>query len=345
MNVKNLLLLALCSFGLSFLAPLVMGQDVVTTTDGARLTGEVLSVRDGVVKLRTTYAGELTIPTSAVADLSTGSEALVEFTDGTRARGALSGSGGTVSVGASNRPVSQVTALWRPGETPPDVAAVEAQRRRWAYEVDGRVAGNSGNTQAFDVGLGAKATLAGPTDTLRFYGSYQFGETDDSVSRDRARGGVDYQQDFYRGLLWYLRSEFGRDAVEDLDLYTEAAGGLGYKILDLERHKLTGRGGLAYRFESYGSGRNESFPGLDLGVTHLYQFDWVTLASSAALVMSLSDMSNWTLRQQTAADFAVLNSDTVSLRAGFENTYNNNPEPGKKKHDISYFSAVVLSFK
>ncbi|MGF1452281.1 MAG: YdiY family protein [Opitutales bacterium] len=318
-------------------------QDTVETKTGAILTGELMSIDGSTVVLQTPYAGEVTIERDQVSSIETEAEGFVAFADGTKIRGPVQTVNGQVRVSQVSRPLENVEAFWRPGEEDPEVAALKAQQRDWRWELDLGISGKSGNSEELGFNSGVNAWLEGPTDTLNLFGRYRYSETDDEVSRDDARAGVDYQQDFYEGFLWYVRSELGRDAVEDLDLFTESAAGLGYKFIDNERQELRFRSGLAYRFESYSSGRTESFPGLDANARHEYNFDWATLLTNLGFILSLTDTSQYILTHSTEIDFDIFEGDRWAIRAGVENEYNGSPEPGNENLDTTYFTSIVLS--
>lgn len=323
--------------------PLSTRADVVETNDGAHLTGTILEINPDSIVLETSYAGELTIVRTAVTAIATDSERFVAFTDGTRVRGLVSTEDGQVVVGNESRPLGEIANSWQPGQIDPEVAAVEALRRRWRYEFDLGLQGKSGNSEQFGIDTGANAWLEGPRDTLRFYGRYRYAETNDEISQDEVRGGFDYEQDFYEGLLWFLRGEMGRDTVEALELYTETAGGFGYKFLNRENWKLTGRAGAAYRYESYESGASESYPGVDVGLAHRFELDWVTAMTELGVVFSVTDAQDYIATHRTTLDFAILDTNRWTLRAGLENKYDNKPSGDNEKLDTTYSTSIVLS--
>jgi putative salt-induced outer membrane protein YdiY len=219
-----------------------------------------------------------------------------------------------------------------------------ARQRQWGYEIAAGLNGKTGNSESLGTDISAKAELEGPEDQLRFYGRYRYSETDDQVRDDEAKGGVRYINNFTGDWLWYIRGEMGRDAVRDLDLYTEAAAGLGYKLIDEPNHNLVFLGGLAHRSEVYGSGRNESFPAMDLSLEHDYTWQWAKLVNTLGYTQSLSDMDQYTITHTSEIEVPVGDNKNWKWRAGVENDYDGAPNPGVESLDTTYFTKLVYTF-
>lgn len=335
------------SLGLLLAGSSLIARDVVTLQDGSRLVGSLIRMEQGELVFETAFAGQLTLPQAQVASLETTGETFVEFSDGSRARGVVGGRDGQVQVNGANQTtgdLAQVEAIWQVDAPSPETRNLESQLRHWTYEIAAGLSGKTGNSEAFGTDLSGQAVLQGPTDRLRFYGRYRYSEVDGQKDQDDARGGVDYRQDFYNDVLWYVRAEFGRDDVRDLDLYTQAAGGLGYRLIDRDIQHLTFLGGLAHRYEAYASGRTESFPALDLALEHDYNFGWAEMFNNVSLGMSLSDMNQYQAIHTSGIEIPLGTSGSWNLRAGIENEYDGAPEPGNKRMDTTYFTNVVYTF-
>ncbi len=67
---------------LFFLVPVFARADVVITADGSRLTGKLLGIEKGIIKLETSYAGNLNIDQQEVTSFTTEEEVLFRVSGG-----------------------------------------------------------------------------------------------------------------------------------------------------------------------------------------------------------------------------------------------------------------------
>lgn len=326
----------------------LLHADLVETKSGARLVGTVTKVDAGAVTLATDYAGTITIKQSEVARIETSQPLVIRLVGGTTMAGtvetaadgkiAIKGQDGTITT-----TVDKLATTWAPGATDPAVAALE---RKWKYEADFALAGKTGNSEQLSYGGGAKATLAGPTDTLKFYGAFKYDSTEGVKTDDKLSLGVDYANNFSGRYSWYVRDEGGYDQAKDIDFYNVAASGLGYDFVQNKPvQMLTGRAGLAYRFENYGSVLTEDVQsaGLDFGLAHFYKFPRALLVNSLSYVPSIEDFSNYHAVHDSSLQLPL--AGKWDLRIGVNNDYNSVPGAGVKKLDTTYYTKFVLSWE
>jgi hypothetical protein len=217
--------------------------------------------------------------------------------------------------------------------------------RKWKYEVTFDVTGKTGNSEQLGYGGGAKATLAGPEDTLLFYTDFAYQKTEKVKSEDRARVGVDYSSYITERVTWYGRDEGGYDNAKDISFYNIAAAGLGYDFIkNLPKQKLTGRAGLSYRFEDYGVSSVEDVrsAGLDLGLNHVYQFNNSVMNNSISYVPSFEDFANYRFIHESSLEFPL--SGKWKFRTGVMNDYTSETAPGVRGMDTTYFGRFVLGW-
>ncbi|MFT5128232.1 MAG: putative salt-induced outer membrane protein YdiY, partial [Rhodothermales bacterium] len=180
-------------------------------------------------------------------------------------------------------------------------------------------------------------------DTLKFFASGKRARDNSVISEKELKGGVDYEQKIRDKWSWYTRLGLEYDVIELLDLRTTAAAGFGYQVFDTPEHSLRLRTGLQYKHESYADGRNESAPGLDLGINHRLKLGPAMLATDVTYTPAFEDFTRYNLLHTTSLDWPL--SETWSLRLGVENDYNSQPVIGTKRLDTSYFMRAVLSWQ
>lgn len=338
----------LCALAGFFAGGVFVHADTIETKNGARLVGTVKAVDGGSVVLETDYAGPITIKQSEIAKIETQAPLVIRLAGGTTMEGTLEASSdGRLVVkgrdGTITTTVDKVATTWAPGEQDP--AALKLLRR-WKYEATFDISGKTGNSEQLGYGGGAKATLAGPQDTLVFYSDFAYQRTNGVKSEDRFRVGVDYSSYLSERVTWYARDEGGYDNVKDISFYNVAATGLGYDFIkNPPKQKLTGRAGLSYRFEDYGAPSNDDVrsAGLDLGLAHTYRFENAVMNNSVTYVPAFEDFANYRAIHDSNLEFPL--SGSWKFRVGMSNDYTSQPSPGVEKLDTTYYGKFVLNWE
>lgn len=327
------------------LAAVRLAADTVDTRTGAHLVGKITKIDAGAITLDTDYAGKLTIKQSEVTSFTTDAPVAVRLASGTRFDGQVTGAtNGALQIvspdGTVTTTVPKVAASWAAGAEDPLYA------RHWSYEASVDIAGTSGNTHQLGTAGEARAVLKTIQDTLQFYGAYNRQVTDGVKGADQLKLGTDYQNDFAGRLSWYVRDEGGFDRVKDIDLYNIAAAGFGKDFIKQPKRTLTGRVGVAFRYENY---KNPLTPdvktlGLDLGLNNDMQFGNSELVNRITIDPSFDNFSNFRLLHESYYQVPLLNP-AWKLRLGVSNDYNSKPGPGVKKMDTTYFTRLVLNWE
>lgn len=324
-----------------------LAADLVETKSGARIPGKIVKIADGVLLVKTDYAGLIEIKQSEVSSIATDEPVAVRLASGTRVEGRVSGTAETVQITSSDgvitTTVPKVAASWAAGGKDPQIAALE---RHWVYEASVDIAGKSGNKNQLGTAAAVRATLAGANDTLMFYSGYDRQVTDGEKSADQFKAGVDYANNFSGRKSWYVRDEGGFDRIKDISFYNVAAAGLGYDFIKEPKHTLTGRVGFAFRNENYRNPLTPDVndPALDFGLVHTLQLNNWSLVNRLSFVPSISEFSNYRVTHESFFEIP-LADPSWKIRFGLNNDYNSRPGRGVKKLDTGYFSRLVLSWK
>jgi putative salt-induced outer membrane protein YdiY len=321
--------------------------DIVETKNGARLVGKVIKVDGGSVYLTTDYAGDLVIKQSEVTSLTTDAPIVVRLASGTVLQGTLATDAGALKIsgrdGQLTTQVDKVAATWPVGAEDPLVVSL---RRHWKYEAAVDITGKSGNSSQQGTAGSFRATLKAPQDTLQLYTAYDRQVTDGSKSADQFKAGIDYANNFSGKKSWYTRDEGGFDRIKDIDLYNTAAAGLGYDFVKEAKHLITGRLGVAYRYEDYGSPAraNLSAMGLDAGLNFEWEFTDSKFVDRMTWVPSFNDFSNYRFTNEAFYEIPLANP-AWKVRLGVSNDYTSKPGAGLKSMDTIYFTRLVLDWE
>ncbi|MDQ8187643.1 DUF481 domain-containing protein [Pelagicoccus sp. SDUM812002] len=321
--------------------------DTIVTTGGSTINGKILGIDGGKISVKTDFAGKIIIDQKRVESITTDDEVSLSLEDGTVVQGPVSGQDGTILVqGANGNITSTISAIdetWMPGQKSPTEIAAE---RKWAYEAAFDLTGKNGNRSSTGLGSRFRATLDGEQDTLAFFARVNYQEVDDEKSADEARGGVDYSNKFGKHYNWYVRTEFGYDAIKEIDQFFTVSAGFGYVFTDTDTRKLSIRAGLGYLSENYGEDTTLMDVGaasFDLGLSHKETFEFGTWTNRATYTPTLEDFGNFRLIYDTSFDFP-LKSDAWSVRTGVNFDYNSEVEIGDEELDTTYYIRMVLKW-
>lgn len=322
--------------------------DVVETSNGAREVGKITGIEKGVIKLETEYAGKIEVKQSLVTRITTDRPVAVRLADGSKVVGVVSSpaadkirvTGPDKTVDAS---VSNLAAWWAAGEEDPDVVA---KRRKWSYEAGVDINGRSGTESQLGTAYHYRAKLVGPDDTFQYYTAYTRQESEDQVSANQFKAGVDYADNFSQDESWYVRDEGGFDRVNFITLYDIAAGGYGYDFINQkDQQMLTGRIGLSYRYDQYGADKGPalSSAGADFGLEYMVKIKKSQLSDKISFDPAFSDLGNFVINHEFAFDVPLTKS-LWKLSSGVSNTYYSKPVSDVSKMETLFFTRLVLTW-
>jgi len=361
----------IASLLLAILAVRSVSADIVETKDGARIVGKVTQIDGSIIVIDTSYAGSIKIKQSEVVAITTDNPANIRLNSGTVLQGTLAGIGsGAVIItgpdGSLHSTVDKVVATWAPGAKDPEVIALQ---RAWTYEAGVDLVGKTGNSEQLGTGFNFRATLTGPQDKLQFYSAYDRQVTEGQVSADQFKAGVDYQNSFSGKKSWYIRDEAGFDRVKLIAFSNIAAAGFGYDLIKKPKQTLTGRLGLAHRFESYrvdpvyfatlvppvgtfdrdqarrlATKESVNSAGLDVGLAHSLELSNFSIVNRFSYVPAFEDFTDYRATHESYLELP-LHNPSWKLRMGVSNDYASKPAVGKKRLDTTYFTRLMLNWR
>lgn len=338
---------------------LTLRADLVVTTDGSRLQGEVLSISaDGNLTLATTYAGDLRLPLPNVVSIQTDEPARLRLDDNRTLSGALApapdNAPGLLHVGAPPAvvPLATVRHLWRSLEEDPLLLAeaelAEGRRMKWTNALGFDLTGASGNTEDFGLGLRLDSSYRNAKHGSDLYLSYNKSHKESLTTVDETKAGAEYDNRFSNKLAWYAKTDLETDRLEEIDLRATAATGLKYLFAKAEDRSLSLRAGAAFRYEAYEAAAigDVDDPAIDFGIEHSREFsEFLSIESDVTYVPTFDDFSDYLLTQDTALVLPLGKKSPWKLRSGLTNSYVSAPAPGKKGLDLKYYLRLTYSWE
>jgi len=325
--------------------------DVVTTSDGARLTGTIQKITPKTIELKTTYAGTITVTMDQVATVATDAPVTTRLTDETTVTGVtvidatktITVKGDAIATTAS---LDKLKATWPAGTTPPPESGYDAHR--WVYTLGADLVGKNGNSDEMTTNIVGDALLVSRVDELKLYGSYQRSKQESKETSDQTIAGASYNAFMYDPWGWYVRGEVERDPFEDIELRTTLAGGLSVRPINTPVHMLRFFLGVGYRNESFSNGDADNSVGtLDAGLSHRWILKpWLTMTNDVTYAPAFDDFGDYLLMQDSAFEMPVGTGSARKwlLRLGLRNDYKSQPADGRENLDTAYYVRLLLRF-
>ncbi|CAA6691776.1 MULTISPECIES: YdiY family protein [unclassified Lentimonas] len=354
MNLKTLTSLALSLTAASFASH----ADVVITTDGAQLTGQITKIEAGVIHLTTAYAGDLEIQQAQVASFETDTPVNVRLADGTTLAGPIAdiqNTPGSIKIQTQSDSVTanlaSISDSWAlEAEDPALVrerAEEEALRRKWSIESAFNISGKRGNTDESDYGANLNLGLKGPDDELKIFASYLYGETNDERTDDEMILGSSYDR-YKAGTVWgwYVASLIRRDTMEDINFRSRSSAGLAIRLIDNDHQSLKWHIGPGYLYTSYTSDKDDdSAVTANTSLHHAYKFnDFLSMKNMAAYATQVEDTGDYNFIHDSSLEIPIGNGEKWKVNMGIMNEYESQSATDEN-WNTTYYTKMVYRWK
>lgn len=235
--------------------------DEIEIKNGDRLSGEIVRHDVGSVRLKTTYAGTLTIDWADIAKITLSEPSTVLMKDGS-----------TMEVESFNRVEDEFVLKPVGAENPVSmpVASVnvvepEAWELGQGYDFTGKVnisiEDESGNSESNEFDLDFDLTNRWRKNSLRWFGQLEYDTTRGDTTTDKWSTMVSFDHNFQG--KWYGAGSvlLKQDKFADLDLRTMIGPGIGYRFFDSDQLNLRLEGGIYYLKDNFITQADKSFWG------------------------------------------------------------------------------------
>ncbi len=216
---------------------------------------------------------------------------------------------------------------------------------KWTGYIEGGLNGSEGNTEQMSLRLGAGLDRITKGGQATFRGTYRF-KTENGDKTQSEMFLKERYEWFFPPTKWLFFVEANQEYNEfkDYNWRIDFLAGPGYKFIDNERTKLTGRVGAGVARE-FGGDDDEWFPvGVaSLDFTHKIT-DRISLALFGEYKPNLTDINEYQLTGRAGLDIALNDSKSLFLKMGIEDRYDNDPGPGTESNDIDYFVLIAYKF-
>ncbi|MEC9109962.1 MAG: DUF481 domain-containing protein [Pseudomonadota bacterium] len=221
---------------------------------------------------------------------------------------------------------------------------------RWTGEGELGAFQSSGNTESVGVAAALRLDREGIdwTHSIRLRADYQ--RQNGSTSREQFAASYEPRWQFDENIFAYGLAQYERDRIQGFSSRYSVSGGLGYRILDNPKLKLSLKAGPAYRVTDFTDGTSaDRLAGL-VGI----DFDWQmldrlkltqdveALAETGGEATLIFDGANTTINLVTGLDFRV--SNRLRSRLSYKVEYDSNPPAGSVGTDTLTRATLIYGF-
>lgn len=326
-------------------AALAAKTDVVTLTNGDRLTGEVVQLQRGLLEFKTDTMGTLQIEWAQIANVRSALLFEVENAAGERVFGRLSPApeAGVLAVANADGETTTI----RIADTV-RVAQMD-QAGSFRSRLDGNISfgySYSDSTQVGQLSLGAEITHR---DQKRLWGlDLSLAESDapETASSGTASIGIETRRFFGNRWFWAGLGLFEQNDSLGLDLRSLIGGGGGRYLIQTTNQELSALGGAVVTREEFADGSQTSGTELLFGVDYdAFRFDSPELQLGARLLVFPSLSISGRVRTQTEISLRYEIIDDLYVELSVDHDYDSKPQSiGAQSSDYSATSSIGYKF-
>lgn len=180
-------------------------------------------------------------------------------------------------------------------------------------------------------------------DELRLGADGAYGENNDVKNAESLHGFAQYNRLFNDRAFGYLRFDALHDAIADLEYRLTLSPGAGYYFIKNPNTTLSGEVGPGFIYERQGS---DTRGYLSLRVAERFEHRFSKTAKlwqSLEWLPQVDRFSNYILNAELGVETAL--TERLSLRVFAQDTYDNEPAPGRKKNDLKLVTALAYRIK
>ena len=316
-----------------------LSEDRIETAGGAVLTGTITAVEGEIIRLSTSYAGDLEVDVLQVKRVVSMRD-LAGQLPGSLLASSRPDSGETLPSSGVPEPAPKPASKAAPAKSPGD------QKTGWVVEAGANLNGSSGNTQKLDLGLAVDARLKRKFDRIDLLGRYTYGTNRGRETSNELVLGARYTNFFHKRLGYFLREEVEHDGFEGVEFRSTTAAGLSNTFYERETLAMEARSGFSYRYEIYDKDGSNQFPGMDFGVDLQWKFaPWIHFKGSYEFVPSLEQADDFLVTQDSGINIPLSNERNWQVRLGIISKYNNQQDGNREPLDHRYYARLTATWK
>ena len=304
--------------------------DEVVLSDGSIIKGKIVQIHQDKLVLKSALIGEIKVATSNITSYKTDEQVTYKTDEGKVSKGIY-----------DSKENEKINSLWS-GDMDPDLFV-----NKWKRLIYFNMVKRNGNKDEENIDGGFELKYLREFDTLTLYAGFENDTRNDSKTADEYRWGIDYEKRFGENLhhSWYIRADWEKDKLKELDLRSTYATGYGYYFIKETGTLLRGRAGLLYRTEEFIDGESNDSIGIDFGLSFEKTiFDDIAWYTKVTYAPAFEDFGDFRLDHESGVTIPFATDITMSLKAGVNHEYDSSAAEGTENLDTKYFMRLQIEF-
>lgn len=340
-------LLALVCMALAWNLPLVLADEIYLQ-NGDRLSGTVLGLSRGRLRVTTDYAGDIVIQWKVVASLSTDGPVALILQNGERWIGWLVADDEENSfllseIGKRRVPLATFVSIHPLSDSERQRAEALSRPALWKQRLEAGAQVRSGNTDSTEITIGYQAHRDSTRSELTADVEAAYGELEGERTAQQAHGTGRFDWLHTKRFFTFYLVSLEHDALEDLDLRAQELAGVGYKVIRTLQTVVQGDIGFGVREELFEGGGLEVEPIGRIGARWTQKVGLASeFAMSAAFLPDLIERGAYRMEGKATLSTPIINR--FLLRLSLIDSYDSNPQPGIEHNDVTLLSSIAWTF-
>lgn len=309
--------------------------DEVRLKNGDRLSGTIRSVIKDKLTIKTPHVGDVVVDLKHVESFSTDEPHRVTLVDGEELKGKLAWKDGRLTVTADPAPREVGAGRLKAVNEPP---------RQWRGTLGISLRATDGNTHTTSALGTGEFTRKTEIDESLVKGIYRYADRSGKLSERNAYGLAKYNYLLTERLYAFASAEFLTDEFKNLQLQTIASLGLGADLVKEPWFELAAEAGVSFVQNEYQEGKSDDnhYGGRVSAKGRLDLPMGFQLKDVFTVYPNLQDSQDFTARNE----FTLSNplGGGWSVIGGIITEYDRTPEPGRRRHDNTYYLGIGFSF-
>jgi len=212
----------------------------------------------------------------------------------------------------------------------------------WTGSVAAGLSVTRGNSDTLLFTMTGRADKKWDQNELSLGAAASYGEDNGDKNNDSQSAFVQYNRLFTDRWYAFTRAEGLHDQIADVEYRVTLSVGLGYYFIKTTNTLLSVEAGPGYVFERVGNDNNE-YATLRLAEKFEHKFSGTARVwEMVEYLPGLDSFDNYVVNGEVGVESAL--TKTWSLRLVLQDTYDNEPAPGKEKNDMKLIGSIAWKF-
>ena len=169
-----------------------------------------------------------------------------------------------------------------------------------------------------------------------------YGENNSVKNNESLHGFVQYNRLVTERFYGYARADLLHDEIADVKYRLTVSPGVGYYFIKNDKTTLSGEVGPGFIYERQG-GKEKSYLTLRVGEKFEHKFTAKTRVwQSLEILPQVDHFKNTIVIGEVGVEAGL--TEKLSLRSYIQDTYDNEPAPGREKNDLKLVTAIAYKF-